>query len=83
MKHRILTCKNHPELRWSAKEIAIGGVAPGDPARYNGCRHIFYNGRTTGEMFPDSSGVRCIHDTHECDCSASDLIIAPEDPLVQ
>jgi len=65
------------------KEIAIGGVNPGDPARYNGCRNIAFLGRTTGVMHGDLSGVRCTRDEYECICPASDLIIAPEDPQVQ
>jgi len=83
MRHVILTCKNHPELRWSTKEISCNsGGKPGDPAYYNGSRHIFFNGRTTGKMFSDNSGLECSIDT-ECSCPPSDLIIAPEDALVR
>jgi len=32
----ILTCKNHPNLRWMCKDIAW------ENGRYNGCRNIFY-----------------------------------------
>lgn len=86
MKHRILTCKNHPELRWSCKEVAWTEHADGTGG-YNGCRNIFFNGVSTGEMFEDKSGVKCTHVVdgewvQECECSARDLIIAPEDALV-
>ena len=37
MRHLSLTCKNHPELRWSCKSIAF---TPG--YGYNGARHIFF-----------------------------------------
>ena len=37
MRHVSLTCKNHPELRWSCKSIAF---TPGKG--YNGIRHIFF-----------------------------------------
>ncbi len=84
MKHRILTCRNHPDLRWSCKDIAWSG-------RYNGQRTIFFNGAPTGEgMYSDSSGLNCstyFKDRDdpiitECKCPPSDLILAPEDSLV-
>ncbi len=84
MKHRILTCKNHPELRWSCKDIAWSGF-------YNGFRTIFFNGESDGTgMYSDGSGMGC--STYfknrkdpivtECSCPSSDLILAPEDSLV-
>lgn len=82
VRHRILTCKNHPELRWSCKDIAWSGF-------YNGCRSIFFNGVSTGKMFSDGSGLECNHVDKdgkyilECKCPASDLILAPEDALVK
>lgn len=84
MRHVILTCKNHPNLRWSCKEIAFS-----DGYGYNGSRNIFFNGEPTGKgMFADGSGLDC--DTfvngqwiEECKCSARDLIRAPEDALVK
>lgn len=87
MRHAILTCKNHPNLRWSTKEIAVSN------GTYNGMRNIFFNGVPTGEgMYPDNSGLECT--THlkradggldwvaECACPSSDLMVAPEDALV-
>ena len=53
MIHRILTCKNHPNLRWSCKDIAWSGF-------YNGSRNIFFNGTPSGKgMFSDGSGLDC------------------------
>ena len=82
MRHVILTCKNHPDLRWSTKEIAVHN------GKYTGERHIFFMGTPSGQgMFSDGSGLDCetFHDGHivrECECPMSDLIIAPEDALV-
>ena len=84
MKHRILTCKNHPNLRWSCKDIAWSGG-------YNHSRSLMFEGTPTGKgMYDDLSGLDCttyIADTNtiikECDCSADDLILAPEDNLVK
>lgn len=39
MRHISLTCKNHPELRWSCKSIATSANGG-----YNGSRHIFFLG---------------------------------------
>lgn len=82
----ILTCKNHPHLRWSCKDIAI------TDGRYNGSRSIFFHGEPTGEgMFSDGSGLHCAtyinkdgnpRVVYECQCPPSDLILAPEDALV-
>jgi len=81
MRHRILTCKNHPDLRWSCKEIAwVDG--------YNEKRHLFFNGTPSGRgMYSDGSGLDCVAVkdgvlVEECSCPASDLILAPEDKLV-
>jgi hypothetical protein len=86
MRHVILTCRNHPNLRWSTKEIAMSN------GKYNGLRNIFFNGTPTGKgMLSDGSGLDCTayafdEETgtfiHECDCPSSDLIVAPEDSLV-
>lgn len=82
MKHRILTCKNHPDLRWTCKDIAWDNG-------YNGCRHIFFNGTPSGKgMFSDGSGLNCNmfangHSIKECSCLPSELILAPEDKLVR
>ena len=82
MRHVILTCKNHPNLRWSCKEIAF---TPG--VGYNGARNIFFNGISTGKMHSDFSGLQCTmidgdKIVRECSCPPSDLILAPEDYLV-
>lgn len=96
MRHRILTCKNHPNLRWSCKDIAWSGF-------YNGTRNIFFKGEPTDQgMFEDGSGLDCseiIDDPNgpytsslngrkfrlikECECPSNDLILAPEDGLVK
>ena len=92
MRHRILTCRKHLTLRWSCKDIAWD-------SGYNGCRHLFFNGIPSGKgMYSDSSGLDCtmirpqtqysIHQdisriVEECNCPASDLILAPEDSLVK
>ncbi len=83
MRHVILTCENHPELRWSTKEIAVTN------GKYNGCRNIFFNGIPSGKgMFFDGSGLNCteLKDgqiVRECSCPSSCLIIAPEDKDVK
>lgn len=98
MRHVILTCKNHPELRWSTKEIAVSN------GRYNGQRTIFFNGQVIRDekgnprMYGDMSGVhadeiRPILDAQgsvvnytavaECNCKPECLEIAPEDSLVK
>lgn len=82
MKHRVLTCKNHLNLRWSCKDIAWDG-------RYNGKRNICFNGTPSGKgMYSDLSGLDCIRIEdgqiiEECSCPPSDLILAPEDRLVK
>jgi hypothetical protein len=82
MIHRILTCKNHPDLRWSCKDVAWSGY-------YNGSRSIFFNGTPSGRgMYSDNSGLDCtrVKDdklVNECTCPPSDLILAPEDAHVR
>lgn len=91
MAHRILTCKNHPELRWSTKAEAWSTYE--GRGFYNGSRSIFYNGTPlknedgSPKMFRDKSGLDCSTHTGgvaypECSCSSKDLILAPEDDLV-
>lgn len=92
MRHVILTCKNHRNLRWSCKQIAWTG-------HYNHCRGITFNGTPSGKgMYSDGSGLDCItrmplnqytvHNprvnqiVHECGCPPKDLILAPEDSSV-
>ncbi len=84
MRHVILTCENHPELRWSTKEIAVTN------GRYNGQRNIFFKGVPTGEgMYPDGSGLYCSFVNpdgtlvKECDCHSGKLVVAEEDKLVK
>ena len=85
MRHRILTCKNHPNLRWSTKDVAWTN---GDG--YNGTRSLFFTGVPSGEgMYQDGSGLNTTlidpatgEIVAECDCLASDLVLAPEDELV-
>ena len=83
MLHRILTCKNHPELRWSCKDIAWT-----DGHGYNGKRNLFFRGTPSGKgMFYDGSGLDCIKVRDgalvvECLCPPADLILAEEDKLV-
>jgi hypothetical protein len=83
MRHRILTCKNHPNLRWSTKDIAWQ-----EGYGYTGVRTLFFKGTPSGTgMYSDHSGLDCtkIKDgksVHECECPAKDLILAPEDKLV-
>jgi len=81
----ILTCKNHPNLRWSCKDIAVNS-----DGSYNGARDIFFNGEPTGKgMYDDLSGLRCSRVRKDgtivngCDCPPKDLIFAPEDKLVK
>ena len=89
MRHVILTCKNHPNLRWSTKECAVNS-----DGAYNGSRNIFFNGEPTGEgMYHDNSGLNCSRFKRneaselilieECQCAASELTFAPEDVLVK
>jgi hypothetical protein len=85
MRHVILTCRHHPKLRWSCKEIAFT-----EAGGYNGQRNIFFSGVASGKgMFSDGSGLDCSRidpDTgeyvEECKCPSSDLVRAPEDKLV-
>lgn len=65
MRHVTLTCKKHPNLRWSCKSIAY---TPGHG--YNGARNIFFTGPKDEKVTP----------LNECICKGKDLILAPEDP---
>lgn len=79
MRHVILTCKNHPNLRWSCKEEAFSGDGYG----YNGARRIFFNGQTPGRRYGDASGFKFNERACECSCDAKELIRAPEDKYVR
>lgn len=63
MRHAILTCKNHPNLRWSCKEIAVTPQGNEGQGSYNGCRNIFFGGElrkgAAGQpiWYEDGSGV--------------------------
>ena len=76
MAHRILTCKNHPNLRWSTKEQAVY------KGHYTGARNIMYNGSLPYTVYSDKSGIHCEGTEAECFCRASDLILAPEDKML-
>jgi hypothetical protein len=87
MRHVLLTCKNHPNLRWGCKEIAFT-----DEGGYNGERNIFFWGEPSGKgLHHDGSGIDCdiyFPDREdpiirECQCPASDLIRAPEDSSIK
>lgn len=90
MRHAILTCMNHPNLRWSCKHIAFT-----EGHGYNGMRHIFFNGEPDGKgMYDDKSGLSCttfiegkdsVESRHvqECQCPGTKLILAAEDKLVK
>lgn len=90
MRHRILTCRNHSDLRWSTKEVAFT-----EGFGYNGARNIFFNGTPSGRgMYSDGSGLDCtelryndqgtvVGIVKECACPGTDLILAPEDALVK
>lgn len=83
MRHVLLTCRNHPNLRWGCKEVAFS-----DEHGYNGSRSIFFWGEPNGKgLFEDKSGIHCStyfagdppRIVEECKCSSRDLIRAPED----
>ena len=75
--HRIFTCKNHLNLRWSTKQQAVYN------GRYTGERNIFFQGEITNpvEYYKDGSGINC-NPCPECACSADSLILAPEDRVL-
>ena len=82
-------CRNHQHLRWSCKDIAWT-VHPDGTGHYNGARSIFFGGFVGGQMHRDNSGVDTIYVdpltgefARECDCEASDLVLAFEDRLVR
>lgn len=56
-QHISLACRNHPNMRWSTKNI--GNI---------GSRSIFY----VGQVGPDGT-ITQDHFTPECSCSAADL----------
>lgn len=88
MRHVILTCKHHPFLRWSCKEVAYT-----EGYGYNGSRNIFFMGEPYGKsMHSDGWRLQCIEYDNtlgyerfikECPCPPTDLILAPEDVLVR
>lgn len=81
MRARSLTCKNHLTLRWSCKDIAWTERGDGT-GFYNNERSIFFKGESTGELYGDGSGVKCVYGEPECSCDASELILAPEDSRI-
>lgn len=66
----MLTCENHPHLRWHCKDIAVT-----DEGRYNHQRNIFFSGNDRDERFIDSVTGEEIK---ECSCPASLLIATPD-----
>lgn len=60
-----LTCKNHPNLRWNTKDIAVN-----KDGSYNGNRRLFFkgNGVDRVRVCPDT-----LNYLDECSCSASYL----------
>ena len=50
MRHVVLTCINHTNLRWQCKEIAVNAIG-----QYNGMRNIFYIGSLDGSYYPECS----------------------------
>ena len=60
MRHVILTCKNHDQLRWTCKEIAFS-----DAGGYNGSRNIFYKGDKSECSCPSRDLVRAPEDADE------------------
>jgi hypothetical protein len=90
--HRILTCKNHPNLRWACKDQAFNQTANNGLGGYTGERTLFYKGTPvynpdgSPKMYDDFSGLQCTEVVDgkylwECSCPPSDLILAPEDAL--
>lgn len=77
-EHIPLTCKNHPELRWSTKNI--GALREdGSPML---ARNIFFFGvatekEPTGEMFPKDENGEYLPAPRECPCSPKDLRVVP------
>jgi hypothetical protein len=73
----ILTCSNHPTLRWRCKEMAWS------EGRYNFTRNLFF----FGEVYAGSvTGFRDYYwgddgapvEIPECSCGLDSLILAPE-----
>jgi hypothetical protein len=67
--HAVLTCKHHPQLRWSTKNIAPIGA-----------RSIFFDGDVTsnGERYryvPNGDGTERIEWIEECACPITDLVV--------
>lgn len=81
MRHVSLTCKNHLNLRWSTKSIAVNS-----DGSYNGMRNIFFKGQISEpvKFYDAMSGVKASRIVNnelveECTCSPADLTFAPED----
>lgn len=62
----ILTCKNHPNLRWSCKDIAW------ENDHYNYSRNLFFLGNSEGRMMDNHEPIR------ECACNVGCLTVAPD-----
>ena len=77
MRDVAMNCKNHPNLRWTAKVAAIGNslMNPGEPAEYNGRWNLYFIGCPITDQ--KTYGIQPTFP--ECDCPVEDLLIAPED----
>jgi hypothetical protein len=72
MRHILLTCCNHPELRWFVKSIAVNRNGS-----YNGMRNIFFEGRATGlTRVCRGVTIEVMEFVPECPCPPSDLRFA-------
>lgn len=68
-----LTCKNHPNLRWSCKDIAWT-VREDGSGYYNGSRNLFF----IGAVDPTREGG-INHYAAECPCPGRDLVAVRTD----
>ena len=71
----MLTCENHPDLRWHCKMQAVSRSG-----RYTGARNIFFSGKVldSGELVPYGH----MHNgevVRECPCPGSALIATDMD----
>lgn len=78
MSHVTLTCRHHPDLRWSCKEVAWTR-RPDGTGYYNQSRNIFFLGVETARPDGTPGGFTEIDEDgtliRECKCPASDLIL--------
>lgn len=72
MRHVLLTCKQHPKLRWCCKSVAF---TPGKG--YNQQRRIFFLGEKQQDR--RTLEVENYYCACECKCPSTDFVLAPED----